>query len=67
MGLPDMKLPIQYALSFPKQLKSDFKRFDFTSCSALTFEKPDTETFCNLALAQEALNKKSSVHSQRGE
>ncbi|HLG35286.1 MAG TPA: 1-deoxy-D-xylulose-5-phosphate reductoisomerase [Bacteroidia bacterium] len=57
MGLPDMKLPIQYALGFPKRIKSDFSRFDFASYSSLTFEKPDAETFSNLALAQEALNK----------
>jgi len=57
MGVPDMKLPIQYALGFPQRIKSDFKRFDFNSYSSLTFEKPDTETFRNLALAQEALSK----------
>ena len=57
MGLPDMKLPIQYALGFPRRIKSDFKRFDITSNPSLTFEKPDTTTFRNLALAQEALTK----------
>lgn len=57
MGLPDMKLPIQYALGFPKRIKSSFKRFDITSNTSLTFEKPDTGTFRNLALAQEALNR----------
>ena len=57
MGLPDMKLPIQYALGFPRRIKSDFKRFDFADYSSLTFEKPDAETFSNLALAQEAMNK----------
>jgi 1-deoxy-D-xylulose-5-phosphate reductoisomerase len=55
MGLPDMKLPIQYALTYPKRIKNDFKRFDFTSYPNLTFEKPDLETFRNLALAFEAL------------
>jgi 1-deoxy-D-xylulose-5-phosphate reductoisomerase len=57
MGLPDMKLPIQYALGFPRRIKSGFKRFDITSNTSLTFEKPDTETFRNLALAQEALSR----------
>lgn len=57
MGLPDMKLPIQYALGFPQRIKSDFRRFDFASYSSLTFGKPDTETFVNLALAQVALSK----------
>lgn len=57
MGLPDMKLPIQYALGFPKRLKSDFKRFDFTQYPELTFEQPDRTTFRNLDLAYEALNK----------
>lgn len=57
MGLPDMKLPIQYALGFPRRIKSDFRRFDITSNPSLTFEKPDTITFRNLALAQEALSR----------
>jgi 1-deoxy-D-xylulose-5-phosphate reductoisomerase len=57
LGLPDMKLPIQFAMSFPERLKSDFPRFDFTNYPSLTFEKPDTETFRNLALAFEALGK----------
>ncbi len=55
MGLPDMKLPIQYALGYPHRLPSDFPRFDFTKYPALTFEKPDTDTFVNLALAYKAL------------
>jgi 1-deoxy-D-xylulose-5-phosphate reductoisomerase len=55
MGLPDMKLPIQYALGFPKRFKSAFPRFDFTKYPSLTFETPDTRTFRNLALATEAL------------
>jgi 1-deoxy-D-xylulose-5-phosphate reductoisomerase len=57
MGLPDMRLPIQFALTYPERLKSDFPRFDFTNYPSLTFEKPDTETFRNLAIAFEALNK----------
>jgi 1-deoxy-D-xylulose-5-phosphate reductoisomerase len=57
LGLPDMRLPIQFALSYPHRLKSDFPRFDFANYPALTFEKPDTETFRNLALAFEALNR----------
>ena len=57
LGLPDMRLPIQFALSYPKRLKSDFPRFDFTNYPALTFEKPDLETFRNLALAFEALHR----------
>lgn len=55
MGLPDMKLPIQYALGFPNRLKSDFPRFDFIHYPSLTFEKPDVETFRNLGFAFEAL------------
>lgn len=57
MGLPDMKLPIQYALAYPARLKNDFKRFDFTTYPNLTFEKPDINTFRNLGLAYEALNR----------
>jgi 1-deoxy-D-xylulose-5-phosphate reductoisomerase len=55
MGLPDMRLPIQFALSYPERLPSNFPRFDFTQYPSLTFEQPDTETFRNLALAFEAL------------
>jgi 1-deoxy-D-xylulose-5-phosphate reductoisomerase len=57
LGLPDMKLPIQFALGYPNRLISRFPRFDFAQYPALTFEKPDTETFRNLALAFEALKK----------
>ena len=57
LGLPDMKLPIQFALGFPKRIKSDFPRFDFINYPNLTFEKPDLETFRNLGLAFEALKK----------
>jgi 1-deoxy-D-xylulose-5-phosphate reductoisomerase len=56
MGLPDMKLPIQYALSFPERLPSGFKRFSFLDYPKLTFEQPNTKNFRNLALAFEALN-----------
>jgi 1-deoxy-D-xylulose-5-phosphate reductoisomerase len=56
MGLPDMKLPIQYALGYPQRLKSDFPRFDFLNYPSLTFEKPDTETFRCLALAFDAMH-----------
>jgi 1-deoxy-D-xylulose-5-phosphate reductoisomerase len=55
MGLPDMKLPIQYALGFPERMKNDFPRFDFKKYSALTFEEPDYKTFRNLGLSIEAL------------
>jgi 1-deoxy-D-xylulose-5-phosphate reductoisomerase len=57
MGLPDMKLPIQYALSFPQRIASQFPRYDFKKPSSLTFEEPDMRTFRNLALAIEALYK----------
>lgn len=55
LGLPDMKLPIQYALAFPQRISNDFKRFSFVDYPNLTFESPDAETFQNLALAFEAL------------
>ncbi len=57
MGLPDMKLPIQYALAYPERLDSDFPRFNFLDYPNLTFEKPDMETFRNLKLAYEAMEK----------
>ena len=57
MGLPDMKLPIQYALAYPERLKSNFPRFDFLNYPNLTFEKADVKTFRNLSLAFEALQK----------
>jgi 1-deoxy-D-xylulose-5-phosphate reductoisomerase len=56
MGLPDMRLPIQYALHYPDRLKSDFPRFDFSLYPQLTFEKPDLQTFRNLQLAFDALH-----------
>lgn len=55
LGLPDMKLPIQYALGFPKRLPNNFPRFNFMDCPSFTFELPDTKKFRNLALAYEAL------------
>ena len=55
LGVPDMKLPIQYALSYPNRLQNNFKRLSFTDYPNLTFEKPDFDTFRNLALAYEAL------------
>ena len=57
MGLPDMKLPIQYALSYPDRWPSDFGRINFKSQQPLTFEAPDLEKFRCLALAYEALGK----------
>ena len=56
MGLPDMKLPIQYAMAFPARVKNDFPRFSFRRYPSLTFEEPDVKTFRNLQLATEALN-----------
>lgn len=56
MGLPDMKLPIQYAMAFPGRVKNDFPRFSFRRYPSLTFEEPDVKTFRNLVLATEALN-----------
>lgn len=57
MGMPDMKLPIQYAMAFPHRIKNDFPRLDFKKFASLTFDEPDIKTFRNLALATEALNK----------
>ncbi|MEJ6981297.1 1-deoxy-D-xylulose-5-phosphate reductoisomerase [Pedobacter sp. P351] len=51
MGLPDMKLPIQYALAYPQRINNNFPRFDFLQYSQLSFEQPDKTTFRNLALA----------------
>ena len=55
MGLPDMKLPIQYAMAFPKRLDNDFPRYHFDKPNTLTFDEPDVKTFRNLSLATEAL------------
>lgn len=57
LGLPDMRIPIQFALSYPDRLKADFPRFDFARFPNLTFEQPDVQTFRNLGLAFEALEK----------
>jgi 1-deoxy-D-xylulose-5-phosphate reductoisomerase len=57
MGLPNMKLPIQYALAFPIRIKNDFPRCDIKKFSVLNFDEPDYRTFRNLGLAMEALNK----------
>jgi 1-deoxy-D-xylulose-5-phosphate reductoisomerase len=61
MGLPDMKLPIQYALSYPQRLATDFPRFNFAGYPSLTFEEPDKKTFVNLQLAFDALAKAGNM------
>jgi 1-deoxy-D-xylulose-5-phosphate reductoisomerase len=61
MGLPDMKLPIQYAMAYPERLKSDFPRFNFLDYPELTFEQPDTETFKNLSLAYKAMEEDGNM------
>ncbi|MBQ3998870.1 MAG: 1-deoxy-D-xylulose-5-phosphate reductoisomerase [Paludibacteraceae bacterium] len=57
LGAPDMRLPIQYALSFPERLASDFPRADLFALQSLTFEQPDLKRFPNLALAYEAMRR----------
>ncbi len=57
MGVPDMRIPIQFALSYPDRWKSDFPRYSFANYEALNFEKPDVDTFRNLGLAYEALQR----------
>ncbi|MDO6389654.1 1-deoxy-D-xylulose-5-phosphate reductoisomerase [Pontibacter sp. BT731] len=57
LGLPDMKLPIQYALAYPDRLKTDYPRFNFMDYPQLTFEQPDLETFRNLQLAFDAMER----------
>jgi len=57
LGLPDMRIPIQFALTYPERFSSDFPRFDFAQYPALNFEKPDLETFRNLQLAYDALER----------
>ena len=57
LGLPDMRLPIQYAFAYPERLKANFPRLDFDICSQFTFERPDTDRFRNLALAYQAMHK----------
>lgn len=61
MGLPDMKLPIQYAFTYPNRLKTDFERFNFLNYPQLSFEKPDVEVFKGLELAYEAMNKSGNM------
>jgi len=57
LGMPDMKLPIQYAFTYPDRIKTNFPRFDFDACSQFTFEKPDQERFRNLAFAYYVMEK----------
>ena len=57
LGVPDMRLPIQYAFSYPQRIKASFDRLDFATMKELTFEQPDTNRFRCLALAYEALNR----------
>lgn len=61
LGAPDMRLPIQYALSFPERLASDFPRVDWTQMTNLTFERPDLQRFPNLQLAYEAMRRAGTV------
>lgn len=61
LGMPDMRLPIQYAFSYPQRVKSSFERLDFSQMTNLTFEHPDTRRFRNLALAYEALNQAGNM------
>ncbi len=61
LGLPDMRLPIQYALGYPERLYNAFPRFSFTQYPALTFEPPDIENFRNLALAYEAIDRGGNI------
>ena len=56
LGIPDMKLPIQYAFGYPSRIKNSFKRFSFFEYSNLSFERPDTDTFKNLSLAYKAMD-----------
>jgi 1-deoxy-D-xylulose-5-phosphate reductoisomerase len=55
LGIPDMRLPIQYALGYPRRIRSDFERFSFSNYPSLTFQSPDTDIFRNLTLAYRAL------------
>ena len=61
LGMPDMRLPIQYAFSYPQRIKSSFDRLDFSMLKELTFEQPDTNRFRCLALAYEALNRRGNM------
>lgn len=61
LGLPDMHLPIQYALAYPNRLKNNFERLDFFKLKEMTFEKPDTNRFRNLTFAFEAARAKGNM------
>ncbi len=61
MGLPDMKLPIQYALTYPHRIKTDFKRFNFLDYSELSFEKPDKEKFKTIDIAYDAMRRGGNI------
>lgn len=61
LGMPDMRLPIQYAFSYPHRLQASVPRLDFAQCTELTFEQPDTKRFRNLALAYEALHQTGNM------
>ena len=61
LGAPDMRLPIQYALSFPERLAADFPRADLFSLASLTFEEPDLQRFPNLGLAYEAMRRGGNI------
>ena len=61
MGMPDMKLPIQYAMAFPQRIPNNNPRYNFKNPGTLTFDEPDVKTFRNLSLAMEALNKAGNM------
>ena len=61
MGVPDMRMPIQYALNYPRRIPSDFKRFDFSEYARLTFEFPDRESFPCLGLAYAAMERGGNI------
>jgi len=61
MGLPDMKLPIQYAFTYPNRIKTEFPRFNFSDYPELSFEKPNTEKFKTIEIAYEAMNRGGNI------
>ena len=61
IGLPDMKLPIQYAFAYPERIRNNYPRVDFLNCQSFTFEKPDVDVFCNLTFAYEAMRQKGNM------
>lgn len=61
LGMPDMRLPIQYAFTYPERLKTNFPRFDFDLCNQFTFEKPDLDRFRNLSFAYYAMEKAGNM------